>query len=259
MTVLDEVTGNKSRSGAILSVIRDGAATYQEAAAACAKFGDTFDTLSPDEYAAAIKMIDPTEVEFEAVPLPNALTDYVRENAPPVEIPPPHEVTEQFRDPDTGITHAAAGPEQPMTADEAQAHLDALKDALHVARQERMRLEAEVRACRGAMASAIEAWNGIGGGYSGPGGRERLVRDHIASEQQRKQDIKDGKLPPRGRQVANSYFDQVGAFGRGNANSFVRKGHVDIATGVYHPWRGGNRGALPASMQNAVAKTKGER
>jgi hypothetical protein len=228
---LDELTQNPIRSHAILSIVQEAIdagepLTLENVAPKAEKFGESFGALQADEFSVAVELLRPAEFEAD-------------ETSPPV--------SEQSSD----------VPRRPtMTRDQATKQLQSLKDDLYEARRQRMKAEDGVRAARAAMATAIGEWNGQGGGYT----REMLIRDHIAANQQRKLDIAEGRISPRSKgeqRIANSYFDRIGAYGRGDANSFVRKGHVDMQTGKYHPWRGGNRGALPLSMLRGPLDTKG--
>jgi hypothetical protein len=135
-----------------------------------------------------------------------------------------------------------------MTRDEAVAHLKKLNDDLHTVRQERMRCEADVRAAREALWSALAAWNGTGGGYS----REMLVRDHIASNQAVKQAIAEGRMQPptRNARALRSVIDRQAYYSQGGgAADHVR---AQMKNRGYH------RGAFPQSMQQGPAKLKGE-
>jgi hypothetical protein len=231
MSPLDAITGNEMRSQAILMIVREamdeGQCDLEHAAAKAERFGSSFTPMQADEFAAAVEILKP--VEFEAEP----------------ELPAKGSSAPELTD-----NAVSVGSEPIMTRDEAHAHLKSLQDALYTAQSDRRKVNAEAVAARAAMATAIGEWNGQGGGYS----QEMLVRDHIAANQQHKKDVKDGKVAPRQRRhVADSYFDRAGAWGRGDANSFVRRSH-----NPGQPWRGGNRGAFPASMVNAPVKTKGE-
>jgi hypothetical protein len=241
--LLDEITGNAMRSQAILSIVQEtiaeGSCDLAAVSLKTDRFGSSFGDIGTDEFAAAVEMLKPITGEPQP-PITGEPTPVNGTIAPPTKGEP------QQQEPRL----AQPGGHVAMTRDEANAHLKSLQEALHTARQERMRCADAVRAARSALWTATGLWNGAGGGYS----RESLMRDTIAANQQFKQDVKDGKVPPRqSRQVANSYFDRVGSYGRGDATSFVRRSHTPG-----QPWRGGNRGAFPASMQNAPAKLKGE-
>jgi hypothetical protein len=118
-----------------------------------------------------------------------------------------------------------------MTISEAQENL--------VVAQTRFRkaLEAQ-RVARGRVSQAIIRWQTTVGGTPN---HTALAKAHIASEQERKRQIAEGRAHPAQRsRPGKSYIDRVRFYqGRGDANDFLRK----------QMRRGASRGAYPSSMR----------
>jgi hypothetical protein len=230
MSPLDNLTQNPIRSQAILQIVQEAIAngeplTLEHVAPKALQFGTSFTPLAQDEFDAAVTMLQQPESA-------------------------PVRVGNVIMDPEAAQRHAEPDPRE-ENRDEANARLAKLRDELHLARQERMKADDAIQSARGELANAMAAWSHTGAGYT----REQLVRDTIRANQQYKLDVKEGRIPPpqSRRGVANSYFDRLGAYGRGDATTYARRSH-----NPGQPWRGGNRGGMPASMQNAPAKLKGE-
>jgi hypothetical protein len=229
MSPLDELTRNLARSGAIISVVQElmenGEPSYQAAATACNKFGNTFDGLGRDEYDAAVALLRPAE--FEADEQPAESVPSANDGAPE------------------------------MSRDQATKHLQSLKDALHVARQARMAADDAVQAARADMATAIGEWNGSGGGYT----REMLMRDNIAANQQHRIDVAEGRVRPatRNERALRSAIDREAFYnGQGDANVMVRSRHQ---YGSFHRAALGPDGQMhrPGRRGATVAKVPSER
>jgi hypothetical protein len=213
---LDEITGNAMRSQAVLSIVREamdeGSCDLATVSLKTDRFGPSFGEILPDEYAAAVAMLAPITGE-------------------------PQPINGETAEPITGEPQPITGDKQPitprdpqpseggynMTRDEAQAHMKSLDDAVHTARQARMKAEDDMRAARTALWNATGLWNGTQG-YS----REMLVRDTLKANQQNKIDIAEGRVqaPTRNPRALNSVIDREAYYrGTGDASTHVRAQH----------------------------------
>jgi hypothetical protein len=259
-TLLDEITGNANRSQALLVIVREalaeGDATLEKVQAKTDRFGPTFGEVQPDEYAIAVSMLSDQEpASRDASQDATAVPDGGQE--------PPSDAKSDGGDQDaTGVPDAAPEPASDaksdaapndvaasniigeqvdeMTRDQANAAFMALQNALHSARQERMQAESDQRAAREAMSQAIMEWSA-----GGPTAAQIRQNELAAISRDRQ-----AKPSRRERHIADSYFDRVGAFGRGDATSFARQSHPVHASGSGpqpmpgpHPFRGGQRHA----------------
>lgn len=191
-----------------------------------------FDDLGDDE-AQAINEFLTGEATRAPQPV-EAADESLRETWPPGDVSMLVQAAATFSG-DLAPAEPFAGPAEP-TREECNARGVELQTKLNAARAAVITLQQKLRDARGVAAKAVTEWQT---GFR-PITREQLVRQHIASEQQRKQDLKDGKIPPKQMpRVGNSYFDRAGAYGQGDASTFARK----------RMQRGGQRGAFPPNMR----------
>lgn len=225
------------------SMLRDAAVL--DAAQACVAEGKA-PTYGYIAEKVADKFADLGDDEVEAV---NAYLDSASVKAPPVEqaeLPPdsgdvrPAEPVEDESLRSTWPPETVSMPVEetspaPMTREDVRVQMLDLQNRLNDARGAVVRLQQKLRDARGAAARAVTDWQGC----FKPMTHEQLVREHIASEQARKQAMKDGLIPPKQMpRVGNSFFDRMGSYGAGDASTFVRK----------RMQRGGSRGAYGKHM-----------
>jgi len=204
-------TGNPHRDGAIIAVLREliseGTPTYSAAATRCNRYGASFDGLSPAEFNEALAMLQRVETVGD------------EQAEPPVAQPEPSSELE-------------------MTVDQLHVALADANNALAIDRQALARGLIAQKKAADALAAALFAWQ-TGGEKLSPIENAKAV---IASNQQRKQALRDGTLhePVRGRRL-RSVVDRQAAYSHGgDAADFVR-GRMQN--------RGSHRGAYPSSMR----------
>jgi hypothetical protein len=200
MTKLDELTGKRERSIAILTLVREAMdeggdamtpATLTKRAAA--RFNPSFGEIGADEIAAAVEILRP--IEFD--PAEQDATVVKSDNL----------------NSENGLVEVEAEPA--MTRDEGNAELRDRVEALHEARTARMRAETAQRLAREKLAQAISEWNT--GGPSPDAIRRNELRAINA-------DRAAGQSPARNSRVHRSRIDLEAAYSTGGgAAEFVRK------------------------------------
>lgn len=239
------------------SLLRDSAVL--EAAQACIAEGKA-PTYGYIAEKVADKFTDLGDDEVEAV---NGFLDSARVKAPPVEDEslrntwPPETVSmpvEQgsvsgIRTPGEPVEQGSVSTDTdpgespaPMTREDVRLQMLDLQNRLNAARTAVVTLQQKLRDARGAAAVAITAYQNA----FAPRSFESLIREHIASANAERAARAEGRIPPRPIKAGNSYFDRVGAYGAGDANTFVRK----------RMQRGGQRGAFPSTMRGRSVGVK---
>ena len=149
---------------------------------------------------------------------------------------------------------ATSTPEAKITEGQARAMVDAANARLGRARETMLTAQNTLKAWRADLSAEILGWQTLFKPLQQS--REDLVRQHIAANQQYKQDVKDGKAPPpvRGGPRGRSYIDQTSGRG-GNANDFARRyqgEHAGLGGAAVH--KGARRNAFPSQYQGRQVK-----
>jgi hypothetical protein len=182
MTKLDEVTGNPVRSEAIMTIVREatveGDCSLETVSLKTDRFGFTFGELSQDEFDAAVATLQHPSKE------PDTAASVTDQDTPT------------------------------MTRDEANAELARRKDALQLARRDRMVAENNQRLAREAITAAIMEWQ------TGAPSKDEITRREIAAiNADRRNKVERGDQRRPGR----SYHDRSRFNGAGgNASDYVR-------------------------------------
>jgi hypothetical protein len=193
---LSTISSNRHRAAAILAAVKTIALhsepNLENVGRLCAKLGPTFDPLDDAELKAACNLLAQESDETNSSSEPEPQSAIATEPPPASEQSP----AERLR-----LAHAN----------------------LCKARATVMILSEKRRQARDTLAMAIQNYqNG-----SPSSTFESLIRDTIKSNQQYKQDVKDGKVAPRQRPVLRSGIDATAHYSRGGSpagggNSFRR-------------------------------------
>lgn len=157
---------------------------------------------------------------------------------------------EQPHDPPANST-----PEAKITEGQARAMVNAANARLSRARERMVTAQNALKARRADLSAEIREWQLLFKPLQQS--REDLVRQHIAANQQYKQDVKDGKVPPprQGGPRGRSYIDRTSGRG-GNANDFARRyqgEHAGLGGAPVH--KGARRNAYPSQYQGRTVKS----
>jgi hypothetical protein len=145
-------------------------------------------------------------------------------------------------------------PEAKISEGQARAMVTAANARLSRAREAMLTAQNRLKARRADLSAEVREWQLLFKPMQQS--REDLVRQHIAANQQYKQDVADGKIAPprqagpRGR----SYIDRTSGRG-GNANDFARRyqgEHASLGGAAVH--KGARRNAYPSQYQGRTVK-----
>jgi hypothetical protein len=193
-------------------------------------------------------------------PPPQVAHAQMIEQTPTGEKLPPPETLEKIALPDRPEGEqphdppAASTPEAKISEGQARAMVTAANARLTRARERMVTAQNVLKARRADLSAEILGWQTLCKPMQQS--REDLVRQHIAANQQYKQDVADGKIaPPTPRTRGRSFIDRTSGRG-GNANDFARRysgEHASLGGAAVH--KGARRNAYPSQYQGRTVKS----